>query len=460
MAESLRMDGYEAFEASSAAAALEAMAKTRVDLLVTDLRLGSGMDGFGLLQAALERRPDLPVIIITAYGTVELAVEAMRIGAADFVCKPFKMKNIKAAISQALQRRGHGAGGAADVVPASVPAEASAPHFGLLIGESPEMQRVCEWIGKVAKSDATVLIQGESGTGKELVARAIHRSSRRASGPLVALNCAALPANLLESELFGHAAGAFTGATRRKDGLFIAAHGGTIFLDEISTMDIGMQTKLLRVLQERVVRRVGETEDVPVDVRVIAATNESLEVRKDAGTFREDLFYRICVISFELPPLRYRTGDIPLLVEHFCRKQGELLGQPLSMDPDVLPSLLAYAWPGNVRELENAIACAAAPCHEGRVRASDLPPRIARAAAKGGQPAAIPAAPGTSAGADGADAPKSLHDFLRDKELEYLEQVLRHTGGNRAKAAELLGISRATFYRKLPEECAAPPQEA
>ncbi len=447
MAESLRQSGYEVREASSAEEALRLLAREPADLLVTDLRLGAGMDGFGLLQAALADRPGLPVIIITAYGTVEMAVEAMKCGAADFIRKPFKMKDIRTVIDCALRRRkgtssGAPAGGGED-----------GPRFGVLIGESPEMQQVYGWIDKVAKTDATVLIQGESGTGKELVAQAIHRASRRARGPVVALNCAALPANLLESELFGHAAGAFTGATGRKNGLFIAANGGTIFLDEISTMDPGMQTKLLRVLQERVVRRVGETEDIPVDVRIIAATNDSLEMKKDAGAFREDLFYRICVITLEIPPLRHRTGDIPLLAVHFLRSQGIQLGIPLVLAPDVLPTLQAYAWPGNVRELENAIACAAALCHEGCIRASDLPPRVARAAAPVLAPVPVPVdVP------DGAP-PQPLRDFLRDKELEYMEQIIRQTGGNRARAAELLGISRATLYRKLPEEGAPPPVE-
>jgi DNA-binding NtrC family response regulator len=243
--------------------------------------------------------------------------------------------------------------------------------------------------------------------------------------------------------MFGHAAGAFTGATQRKDGLLIAADRGTLFLDEIGVMELGVQSKLLRALQERKVRRVGETDDVTVDVRVIAATNESLEARKDAGLFREDLFYRISVIPIQLPPLRQRLTDIPLLVRAFCHEQSQTLGLDVTLEQSVWDKLATYSWPGNVRELANAIACAAALCDKGLIRVRDLPPRIARV----GDPEfrsldTLPL----------AGPPRALRDYLRAKEKEYLEQILRHTDGNRAKAAELLGISRATFYRKLEGE--------
>ena len=458
MAAALEPSGYTVLTAASAEAALALMKTESFDLLVTDLRLGVGMDGLALLQTVHARDPKLPVIIMTAYGTIELAVSAVKLGACDFIGKPFKMKEMRSSVERAISAR-NGApanGGAASPAAAECGGEV---HFGLLIGESPQMQRVYERIGKVAKTDATVLITGESGTGKELVAQAIHRCSRRAQAPMVAINCAAMPPNLLESELFGHAAGAFTGAAGRKDGLFTAAHGGTLFLDEIAAMDPVMQAKLLRVLQERVVRRVGETDDLPVDVRVIAATNESLEQRKNQGTFREDLFYRISVIPMEIPPLRDRAGDLPLLAAHFCRSQGKLLSQAVRLSGDVMSALAAYSWPGNVRELENAIACAAALCHAGNIQLVDLPSRIARA-----NPAATPPPPAAAVPAVlpvEADAPaKSLHDFLRDKELEYMEMVIRRAGGNRARAAELLGISRATLYRKLPEEGAPPPEES
>ncbi len=457
MAAALQPCGYTVLEAASAEAALSLMKTESFDLLVTDLRLGFGMDGLALLQTVRARDPNLPVIVMTAYGTIELAVAAVKLGACDFISKPFKMKEMRSAVERAIAAsNGIPASGGPDSF--AVTARGGEVHFGLLLGESPQMQRVYERIEKVAKTDATVLITGESGTGKELVAQAIHRCSRRAQAPMVAINCAAMPPNLLESELFGHAAGAFTGAAGRKDGLFAAAHGGTIFLDEIAAMDPAMQAKLLRVLQERVIRRVGETDDMPVDVRVIAATNESLELRKDQGAFREDLFYRISVIPLEILPLRDRTGDLPLLTAHFCRSQGKLLGQKISTSDDVMVAFSAYSWPGNVRELENAIACAAALCHAGNIQLADLPSRIMRGCPNVPLPALAAAGQAVmTAVTDGT--PKSLHDFLRDKELEYLEAVICHAGGNRAKAAELLGISRATLYRKLPGEGIVPPPE-
>ena len=443
----LVQSGHAVTGAASAEEALTRLDAAEFDLLISDVRLGSGMDGLGLLQVSLSRRPEMPVILITAYGTVELAVEAMKLGASDFIRKPFKLDELRQTVTNAL---GRGSKAAAAVPPALAAAAGGAPlHFGLMVGESAEMLLLYERIEKVAKSDASVLIQGESGTGKELVAQAIHRLSPRAAKPCVALNCAALPANLLESEMFGHAAGAFTGATHRKDGLFQAADGGTLLLDEISTMDSGLQSKLLRVLQERQVRRVGETTDMAVDVRVIAATNESLEEKKETGSFREDLFYRISVIPVELPPLRRHSGDIPLLVEHFLRLQAKATGGELRLDAGVLETLMRYSWPGNVRELGNAVACAATLCREGLIRIEDLPPRISRRPVVG---AAGPAVPPTGVPAEllsATGAPPPLRDFLRDKEREYMDMIIQHTGGNRARAAEMLGISRATLYRKL-----------
>lgn len=438
----LQQARYDVVGAASGEEALAFLGRDSVDLMITDLRLGRGMDGLALLHASLERHAKLPVILITAYGTIELAVEAMKEGACDFVRKPFKLDDLLRTVASALQRSGHAAPAASDAA-----AGEALPHFGCLVGETPEMHRVYDWIERVARSDASVLIQGESGTGKELVARAIHNTSRRAAGPYVALNCAALPAPLLESEMFGHAAGAFTGATGAKDGLFIAAHGGTLFLDEIGSMDYGIQSKLLRVLQEHKVRRVGETEDVSVDVRVIAAANECLEAKKEAGTFREDLFYRISVIPIELPPLRYRVDDIRLLAEAFVKRESQVLRLSVALDPKALAALMAYSWPGNVRELSNAIACAAALCRDGRILPQDLPPRVARQAGFTKPPPTI--------SGEASGTPMPLRDFLREKEREYVDLILQHTGGNRARAAELLGISRATFYRKLDADAVA-----
>jgi DNA-binding NtrC family response regulator len=413
------------------------------DLLLTDVRLGAGMDGLALLQEAVQRRPNLPVLVMTAYGTIELAVEAMKLGASDFIRKPFKLAELQRAVATILAPT---ATATAQEEATATAQEATATlHHGRLIGESPVMRQLYERLEKVAKSDANVLIEGESGTGKELAARAIHQLSRRRQAPWIALNCAALPANLLESEMFGHAAGAFTGATHRKDGLFLAANHGTLFLDEIGTLEFGLQSKLLRAIQERRVRRIGETEDIPIAVRVIAATNDSLETRTRAGTFREDLFYRLCVIPIEMPPLRRRAGDIPLLVRHFLDQQSRELGHPLCLEEGVMPILERYPWPGNIRELGNAIACAAALCHHGAIRPEDLPPRIAKVNTLAEDARRAAAATPASL----AETPVSLRDYLRNREREYMELVLHRTGGNRVRAAELLGISRATLYRKL-----------
>ena len=449
LALALQQTGYETRSAGSAEEALATFDGGGVpDLLITDIRLGNGMNGLELLHTVMVRWPAIPVIVITAYGTIELAVEAMREGAFDFVRKPFDLEQLRKVVGNALASRRPAAGATqgAPTADGNGPDTPLPLHFDLLVGESAAMQRVYDWIEKVGRSDSSVLITGESGTGKELVARAIHGCSRRAGGPWVPLNCAALPTPLLESEMFGHAAGAFTGATHAKEGLFLAAHGGSLFLDEVGAMELGIQSKFLRALQERKIRAVGETVDVPVDVRVIAATNESLEEKTARGLFREDLFFRINVIPIELPPLRRRLEDIPLIVEHFRRHQAAELGINLRLDDGVLAGLAAYSWPGNIRELANAIACAAALCHDGLIRVTDLPPRICRGGAVFPPPSAGIAAEALS------DTPVSLRDYLRRKEVEYMGQLLAHTGGNRAKAADLLGISRATFYRKLEED--------
>jgi transcriptional regulator with PAS, ATPase and Fis domain len=300
------------------------------------------------------------------------------------------------------------------------------------------MQHVYNLIAKVADTDSTILIQGESGTGKELVARALHFNSTRQHQPFVAINCSALPENLLESELFGHKKGAFTGAVQDKAGLFEEAQGGTIFLDEINSMAQPLQTKLLRVLQERVIRRVGDTKNIPISVRVLAATNEPLLEKTKSGSFREDLYYRLAVIPIEMPALRERSEDIPLLVQHFINKNAQQMNaDPKRVDPKVYEVLQSYNWPGNVRELENAIERACALCDDGVIRVEDLPPHILRqSGAPAGPEAALPVG-------------QKLEDYIREHESRYIEQTIKVCGGSRDKAAKMLGVSIATLYRKL-----------
>ncbi len=436
--------GYEALAASTAEDALESIQQTKIDLMISDLRLGKGMNGIELIKHARQYNHNLQSIMITAYGTIEVAVDAMKHGAFDFICKPFEIKELMDMVEAALE-----CATTANAVNGEKNAEVQTNiprHFGTLIGDSEAMQRVYRLIERVAPTETTVLIQGESGTGKELVARAIHNIGKRAANPWVALNCAAIPGTLLESEMFGHKAGSFTGAGKNdRQGLFSTAHGGTLFLDEIGVMDLALQGKLLRALQEGKVRPVGANKDIDVDVRVLAATNENMEEQVRSGEFREDLFYRINVIPINLPPLRDRKEDIPLLALFFSQVQSRSLGFEVSVTEEALDVLRNYKWPGNVRELQNAIACAATLSDHGRIAPRDLPPRILAESEEIKTP--------TSSTMDELDTTQtSLKDFLRQKEQEYINSVLRKTGGNRAKAADLLGISRATFYRKYGNE--------
>jgi transcriptional regulator with PAS, ATPase and Fis domain len=361
-------------------------------------------------------------------------------GAFDYVTKPFKVDELLITVQRALEYN--------NVLAENVHLKAQLEaryHFDNLIAESPQMRKVCDMIERVAPTDTTVLILGESGTGKELVAKAIHQHSHRKGKPFIAINCAALPEPLLESEMFGHVKGAFTGATTNKEGLYEAANGGTIFLDEIGSMPLSIQGKLLRVLQERELRKVGGTETVTVDVRVLAATNDRLEHMIEDGTFREDLFYRLSVIPIEIAALRDRPEDILPLIYHVMRADlGENKQLP-SIEPDTQLILERYAWPGNVRELENAIRHALTFARDGTITKDVLPAKILNNAA--GAPGLV------EAGGDGADVyrGKSLKAFLRAKEREYLSQVLEHMSGDKEKAAHALKISLATLYRKLPE---------
>jgi DNA-binding NtrC family response regulator len=386
----------------------------------------------------------MPVIILTAFGSVETAIEAMKLGSFDYVTKPFKMDELLITIQRALEY--------SRALSENVELKEELVgryKFENIVAESPAMRNVCEMIKRVAPADTTVLITGESGTGKELVAKAIHLHSKRKDKRFLAVNCAALPEPLLESEMFGHVKGAFTGASCNKDGLFESASGGTLFLDEISSMPLSIQGKLLRVLQEREIRRVGGNETIPVDVRVIAATNTSLEAMIKLGTFREDLYYRLSVIPIEVKPLRDRQEDILPLIYHVLRREiGEGRDLP-KITPEIKEMFERYTWPGNVRELENAVKHAITFAQDNKITPDVLPPRILNQVKVPEHHA--------SAGQEGADdlRNKSLKAFLREREKEYLEQVLSLTKGDKEKAAKSLKISLATLYRKLPEESAA-----
>ncbi|MGA8893304.1 MAG: sigma-54 dependent transcriptional regulator [Anaeromyxobacteraceae bacterium] len=398
------------------------------DLVVSDIRMAE-MDGLQVIDAYRERAPDTPVILVTAFGNIDGAVEAIRRGAADYLSKPYDVDAIKLVVSRALQHR-------------ALAMENRALRRGLreryrlenVVGRSEAMLQVYKTAARVASTDATVLIAGESGTGKELVARAIHSASPRASGPFVAVDCGAIAEGVLESELFGHARGAFTGAQVARRGLFEEAHHGTLFLDEIGDIGPNLQARLLRALQEGTIRRVGANEPIAVDVRVVAATNRDLEAAVKAGTFRADLYYRLHVVSIRIPPLRDRREDIPLLAEHFAQKHGRAEGSAIS--PEARETLLAHDWPGNVRELENVVARALALNPSGVVLREDLPEAV-RAAKGAPAPAPLP---------DVADRPT-----LAELERRYATQVLEEAGGNKTRAAEILGIDRKTLYRILGE---------
>jgi DNA-binding NtrC family response regulator len=378
--------------------------------------------------------PQTPVILITAFAKVESAIEAMKLGAYDYITKPFKVDELQLTIQRALDNQSlvRENRNLRQVVKRT-------SSFDNIVGLSPRMDEVYNLLRKVADTDSTILIQGESGTGKELVARALHFNSNRQHLPFVAINCSALPENLLESELFGHKKGAFTGAVSDKVGLFEEAEGGTIFLDEVNSMAQPLQTKLLRVLQERQIRRVGETKSMPINVRVLAATNEPLQDKIKVGGFREDLYYRLAVIPIEMPALRERPEDVPLLVSHFLQKNAAQTGtEPKKIDQKALDLLATYRWPGNVRELENAIERACALCEEGMIRAADLPPQVVRQAN---------AAPQELSGE--LPVGQTLDDYISEQERRYIEETIRFHAGNREKAAKTLGISMATLYRKL-----------
>ena len=462
--ELLRREGHEVFPFSSNNAAIETLEAQCPELVITDLYLDkTRTHGLEILQKARALNPPSTVIVITAYATIETAVDAMKKGAFDYLEKPFKVDDLRLCIQRALSYN--------DAVSENIYLRKQLKkkyQFNQLIGNSPMIQDVFKLIERVADTDSTILILGESGTGKELVARALHFNSRRQFAPFVPINCSALPENLLESELFGHCKGAFTGAINDKKGLFQEADGGTIFLDEIASMPPVLQSRLLRVLQEKEVRRVGDNVAVSVNVRVLAATNEPLEKKLKDGTFREDLYYRLNVIPINLPSLRERREDVPVLAMHFLRnKVNPRSGKLYGISRKALDLLSSHDWPGNVRELENAIERACALCEESTIRVADLPPVLRRyATAEGAEdlvetPPARPESGGgltVGGGASATPAPSfsqavgPLRDYMREQELGYVNRALAQTGGDKEKAAEVLGVSVATLYRKLAEE--------
>jgi DNA-binding NtrC family response regulator len=428
MAEWLRTQGYQLDVASSRAAAIDAINRKSYDLVLADIRLGDG-DGFSLLTYCKEHRPGLIVILITGYGTVETAIEAIRAGAFDLLTKPLLDEELEMAIERALKQR--------TVLEENRNLKAQLDlRFGMenIVGHEHRMQRVFDMIDSVADTRATVLITGESGTGKSLIARAIHRRSTRRDKPFVEVACGALPENLLESELFGHVAGSFTGAMGDKTGKFLAADTGTIFLDEVGTASPSMQVKLLRVLQEFEFEPVGGNRTHRVDVRVILATNENLSRLVAEGRFRQDLYYRINVINIELPPLRDRISDIPLLSRHFlaevCADTGR---QVQGFTDEAMSALQRYTWPGNVRELENAIERGVLLGKSDCIRLEDLPRQIA---AEG--PATVEPIAG-----------RTLKEALAGPERRIILDVLESNDWNRFATAEVLGINRTTLYKKM-----------
>jgi two-component system response regulator AtoC len=430
--EALADEGYDISEASSGDEVLNELRSenaSRPDLALMDIRM-PGKDGLDVLRTLRASQDDeLPIIVMTAFGSASTAIEAMKLGAFDYIAKPFELEEVTVAIERFFERR--------DLSDRVVRLLAETKRDEILIGDSPVMQNIYKTVGRVARSDATVLVTGETGTGKELVATVIHRNSTYSSGPLIKVNCAALPETLLESELFGHEKGAFTGAIAQRKGRFELAHKGTIFLDEVGEMTLATQKKLLRVLQEREFERVGGTTSVKIDTRVIAATNKNLPREIEVGNFREDLYYRLNVISIDLPPLRERPMDIPLLVEHFLHKHRYGRGAgPARISQEAMDRLLVHDWPGNVRELENTVERAVIMARGGIIAEEHItfPGQEAR------RPIDV-----TQSLADGT----TLEAFLKDMESRYLREALRQAGDNRAVAADLLGIDLAELQRRL-----------
>ena len=435
--EILEDEGYEVLSAATGAEGQALLRKKPVDIVLLDLRLPD-VDGLVVLRKIKQQDLNVHVIVLTAYGAVPTAVEAMKLGAYDYINKPSDTSKLKLVIKRALkelamqreiERLREKTGGYAG---------------GWIVGENEEMRRIANLVGKVAKGKATVLLQGESGTGKEVVARAIHRQSPRADKPFTPINCAAIPEDLLESELFGFEEGAFTGANRRKKGLLEVADEGTLFLDEIGEMPPKMQAKMLRVLETQKLRRVGGTTDVEVDVRFIAASNRDLKAAIEEGAFREDLYYRLGVVVLDLPPLRERMEDLELFVAAFIDEFNKTMGRNVrGVSSDSLKVMSRYSWPGNIREVRNVVERAMVLCEQDRIQPEHLPAELSA----GRKPSHV---------GDGADRPDALppegldlQDVVTDLEREYIEEALKRTNGNQTEAAKLLSISRDQLRYRL-----------
>jgi len=425
----LKAEGFSVFTTGESLEASKILKREEFDVIITDLKM-KGLKGLDLLEEAKKVAPLTPVIIITAFGTIESAIQAMKMGAYDYVTKPFQIDELVLTVKKALENRFL----KKEVVRLKKEVE-SRYHFHHLIGKSPLMQKIYDLIERIRESSSNVLITGESGTGKELVAKAIHYSGLRKEGPFVAVNCAAIPETLLESELFGYKKGAFTDAKTDKRGLAFEAHRGTLFLDEITEMPLVLQAKMLRIIEEREVRPLGDTNSHSIDVRTISASNQDIRSLIREGRFREDLYYRLKVIDIELPPLRERREDIPLLVQHFIGKFSDETKKKISgVSEDALKLLVNYPWPGNVRELENVIQRAITLTRYETILPDDLPSSMLQ------------------------EIRENVLDMgFREKysidqlEKEYIRKILIEVGGNKSKAAEILGLDRKTLYRKLED---------
>jgi len=439
--EELQDAGYTTLGVPSAEEAIALLSHTSVSLVITDVRL-PGMTGIQLLQQLRQAGSELGIIVITAFGTIDQAVEALKLGADDFLTKPLDLDAIRDAVFRVLERQR-----------LAVSHDADISHFHGIVGKSQVMQTLFHDASRLAKSDAPILILGESGTGKELLARAIHQESPRHDQPFVPVNCASIPADLMESEFFGHVKGAFTGANEARKGLFQSAQGGSLFLDEIGEMPINLQAKLLRALQEKTVRPVGGEREEPVDVRIIAATHRNLEKEIEQENFRSDLFYRLETFSLRIPPLRERGTDIEHLVFALIDKHAEAQGKQIEqIEPEALNNLLNYAYPGNVRELENAIMRAVTLSEDGSLSYKDLPERLReQSTVETGSPL-VPTVSGEVLASGQMPTPPPIRwPSLEEVEKRYINKVLEATGGNKRRTAEVLGIARRTLYRRLED---------